>query len=268
MEHAVLHDRLPSAPWMVPAQRRLPGMQPFRLADWLTHDEAFAGQMALRDRLIAERRGAVHAHVPGAEQAAAETLRTVLAHLPRGYARDGDAVTRPDGVTVDLRAEPALVTAGRLVQDDLCLLERPPGAAEHVLTAAILCFPASWTLSEKIGRPLGAIHGPVAEYTGDIAARVQRLFDALRPDRPLWRQNAMFYAAPDLFHPRTEAEPRIAPAGGRDYLRSERQALIRLPESAAVLFSIRTYVLPRAALSPEQTAALDAHPIHHESQPS
>lgn len=45
----ILHDRLPSAPWMVPAQRRLPGMQLLDMADWLTVDEAFGGQMALRD---------------------------------------------------------------------------------------------------------------------------------------------------------------------------------------------------------------------------
>jgi hypothetical protein len=38
------------------------------------------------------------------------------------------------------------------------------------LTAAILCFPASWTLAEKLGRPLGAIHGPVAGYDPGMAA--------------------------------------------------------------------------------------------------
>ena len=266
MEHAVLHTRLPSAPWMVPAQRRLPGIQPFDMADWLTPDEAYAGQMAARDRLIADRRAEVHAELHGARDAAAETLETVLAHLPPGFARHGETVTRPDGVTVDLAADTPLVTAGRLVQDDLCIMEQPGGATEHVLTAAILCFPASWTLAEKIGRPLTAIHTPVSQYTDDVAARVQRLFDAIRPGRPLWRQNVLFHATPELFNPRPEAEPRRPPSGTPDFVRSERQVLIRLPQSGAVVFSIRTYLLRRTDLTPDQVEALAAHPVDYEGR--
>ena len=37
---------------------------------------------------------------------------------------------RPDGVLVPLDGPP-LITAGRLVQEDLCLLEKPDGEAEH-----------------------------------------------------------------------------------------------------------------------------------------
>jgi dimethylamine monooxygenase subunit A len=261
MEHLVLHSRLPSAPWMVPAQRRLPGVQPLDMAGWLVLDEAHAGQMALRDWLLAGRRDAVLAQLPGAEDAAAEVLETVLAHLPSGFTWSGRAVTRPDGVRVDLDADTPLATAARLVQEDLCILEKPVGAGEHVLTAACLCFPASWTLAEKIGRPLGAIHGPVAAYGAEMTARVQRMFDAIRPGRPLWRQNALLYARPDLHQPRSEADPREEAHLERPYLRSERQCLLRLPQSGAILFSIHTYVLPVTALTPDQKAALEAFPI-------
>ncbi|MGP1356817.1 MAG: hypothetical protein ACTS11_09860, partial [Roseicyclus sp.] len=65
MNDPVLHSVLPSAPWMVPAQRRLPGTQPLSMAEWLVADEAFAGQMALRDRLLAARREDVLAATPG-----------------------------------------------------------------------------------------------------------------------------------------------------------------------------------------------------------
>jgi dimethylamine monooxygenase subunit A len=226
-------------------------------------DEAHAGQMALRDRLLAGRRDAGPCAAAGAEDAAAEVLETVLAHLPSGFTWSGRAVTRPDGVRVDLDADTPLATAARLVQEDLCILEKPVGAGEHVLTAACLCFPASWTLAEKIGRPLGAIHGPVATYRAEMTARVQRMFDAIRPGRPLWRQNALLYARPDLHQPRREAEPRVPPKSRPDFLRSERQCLLRLPRTGAVLFSIHTWVLPFAALTAEQAAALEAHPIEY-----
>jgi hypothetical protein len=263
MEHPVLHVRLPTAPWMVPAQRRLPGVQPLDLADWLIVDEAYGGQMALRDRLIAERRAEVLGRTEGSEAAEGEALETVLAHLPGGFTRKGPRITRPDGVVVDLYGDTPLAVAGRLVQEDLCLLERPEGAAEHLLSAAILCFPASWTLSEKLGRPLGAIHRPVAEYDPTMARRVQRMFDAIRPETPLWRQNALLYASPDLHQPRTEAAPRDDTRHDTPYLRSERQCLLRLPRTGAILFSIHTYVLPLAALTPEQAEALRAFPIDH-----
>ena len=257
----VLQSHLPSAPWMAAATRRLPGVQPLPMDAWLIRDEAFDGQMALRDALIAQRREAVFAAGADTRAARAEALALVLDALDAGYARAGDRVTRPDGVTVDLADDDPLLVAGRLVQGDLCLLAAPEPGGEPVLTDAILCFPASWTLAEKIGRPLADIHIPVDGYTAEIATRVRRLFTALRPGRPLWRQNALLYADPALHQPRAERAPRHRPESRPDYLRSERQVLIRLPETGAVLFAIHTYVLPLAALTSAQAAALAAHPV-------
>jgi hypothetical protein len=252
----ICQKTLPVAPWAVPAMARLPGVQPLDMADWLQVDDAFAAQMRARDTLIAARRDAVYRALDGVSDAAVELLALILDHLGPGYVRDGDTVTRPDGVAVDLGGDDPLVTAARLVQEDLCLLQAGPGG-EHVLTGAVLCFPASWTLAEKLGRPLTAIHSPVDSYTTDMAARVQRLFDAIRPGRPLWRQNALRYADPTLFHPRSEAAPRDDTARETPYLRSERQSLIRLPTSGAVAFTIHTYVLRIDTLPPEQRIGLD-----------
>lgn len=254
----VLQDRLPTAPWMAEATRRLPGVQPLReAADWLARDEAFAGQMALRDRLVVERRGDVIASCPGSERAVAELYGEVLRYLEgcAGYVIADDACLRPDGVRVSLVDADPLGTLARLIQQDLCVLEKPEGAGEHVLTAAVLCFPASWTLSEKIGRPLTAIHDPVESYTGDMAKRVQRLFENMRVDTPLWRQNAMVYGDPDLYHPRSVAAPREERGRGA-YLRSEKQVLRRLPVTGAVVFSIHNYIVRLADLTPEQRAGL------------
>ncbi|MEJ6391700.1 DUF3445 domain-containing protein [Gymnodinialimonas sp. 2305UL16-5] len=252
----ILQTHLPSAPWMAEATRRLPGIQPLVAGEWLARDEAFAGQMALRDRLVAERRGGVIAAVPGSERAVAELYDVVLSCLSGrdGYAWGESACQRPDGVSVELDPGDALGTLARLVQQDLCLLEKPTGAEEHVLVAAALCFPASWTLAEKIGRPLSEIHDPVAPYDAGMAHRVQRLFDNLRVEQPLWRQNALVYADPALYQPRRVAAPRSEGGGG--YLRSEKQVLWRLPESRAVVFSIHTYVVALHDLTADQRAGL------------
>lgn len=254
----VLQNHLPSAPWLAEATRRLPGLQPLEgYHRWLERDEAFAGQMALRDRLLEAQRGAVIAHVPGCEAAVDELYEEVLHYLGgvAAYGWSEEGCIRPDGVLVRLDPDDKLGTLARLVQQDLCVLEKPAGAEEHVLSAAALCFPASWTLAEKIGRPLSGIHDPVADYDGTMARRVQRVFDHLRDDRPVWRQNALIYEDPALFQPRRMDAPRVERATG-GYLRSEKQVLLRLLETRAVVFSIHTYVVPLERLSPAQRVGL------------
>ena len=255
MTQPILQSRLPFAPWMDPRTARLPGILPVEGDDWLRVDEAFADQMAERDAHIAATPGLVHALLPEAEPAAQDLLDHVLAKLTQtdGYRITHDSVTRPDGVTVALDRGQPMLTAGRLVQEDLCLLAHD--GHEHRLTAAILCFPASWTLGQKIGRPMTTIHVPVTPYTEDVARRVQRLFDAIRPEQALWRMNWLTYDDPTLFQPRLEGEARPRP---RDltYIRCERQCLKRLPVSRAVVFSIHTYIVPVANLSPEERDSL------------
>ena len=255
----VLQSSLPFAPWVDPRHRRLPGIQPLDPKKWLLVDDAFAGQMAERDRLIGTRPDAVHALDPAALPAAHELLHRVvqveIARLP-GYRRGKGQVTRPDGVRVPIDPDAPLLTLGRLVQEDFCILERR--GDEHVMSGAILCFPASWRLDEKFLRPLTAIHAPVAVYDANIAARVQRLFDAIRPEQPLWRANLLAYADPELHQPRSESDRRHKPQGAPDYVRSERQCLLRLPETRAVIFSIHSCVVRRESLDPQQRAALEA----------
>lgn len=256
---SILHERLPVAPWMAAHTLRLPGTGPIDPADWLRRDEVFAEQMAYRDRLIAERPEDVHALLPEAEPAAEELLAAVLAHVENapGYARGGATMRRPDGVEVPLDGSP-LIVAGRLAQEDFCLLEKPEGAAEHRLTGAILCFPSNWTLREKLGHGLGRIHLPVDVYDADVARRVQRMFDLVRPEAPLMRANLLVYGEHDLHNPRREFDRhRPAPGEGR-YVRVERQVLMRLPVTRAVVFSIHTYMAEPAALTPEQRAGLAA----------
>lgn len=252
---AILQSR---TPYDLAAPRPLPGIAPLDPAQWLLADEAYAAQMAERARLLATRRAEVLAMTEAGHAGARELLDHVLgwldSHAPAfevGQAR----VRRPDGVVVDIDAADPLATLGRLVQEDFCLLQKQ--GDEHVLTAAVLCFPASWRLADKIGRPLVAIHDPVAAYDDGIARRVQRLFDGVREGRPLWRFNLLPYADPALFQPVSRPASRVAEEGGRyRYLRSERQCVLRLPATRDCVFSIHTYVIDRRAADQTALAAI------------
>tara|TARA_R110002051_G_scaffold14460_6_gene46837 strand:- start:2537 stop:3274 length:738 start_codon:yes stop_codon:yes gene_type:complete len=231
-------------PYAAEFDAALPGIAPLACDGWIVKDDAFGAQMAERDRLMAQSTNLVHADIGASAAAKADVLGEVLAIITsrEGYVVTSAYVKRPDGATIPLQGD-CLFVAAQLIQEDLCLHEKR--GHEHVLTAAVMCFPASWTMSEKIGRPLSAIHHTVSQYDENLRKRVQRLFDGVQAGRPLWRYNMMRYRSPDLFHPRREAAPRQSDDdfGGGDYLRSEHQALVRLPNSHAVLFAIHTYLI-------------------------
>lgn len=229
---------------------------PLARADWLMVDAVYAPQMAERARLLAERPAEVLGLCPEAQDAACELLNEVQRDLPaHGFCLHGESVRCPDGRKVQMDTARPLWTLGHLLQADFCLLQKPEGHDEHVLTGAVLCFPSSWTLREKLGKPLMRIHRPVASYDAQMGTRVQRMFDMIRPEQPLWRANLLDYTNPALFQPRREDAPKVRHRNS-PYLRSERQCLLKLPISGAVVFSIHTAVIHRDSLTPEQVAAL------------
>lgn len=237
----ILQTSLPYNPF---TPKALPGISAFDMQDWLHVDDAYADQMAERTRLLKGQRDTVLALDDSAHEAAQELLDVVL---DRAFDGARDSVMRPDGVSVTVDRNDPLGTLGHLVQEDLCILQKTGN--EHVLAGAVLCFPASWTLSEKFMRPLIGIHDNVDEYDVGVAKRVQRLFDGVQAGRPLWRFNAFWYADPKLYQPYSVTEPRKpVDEATAPFFRSERQCIFRLPKTHAVVFSIHTYVLARDCL--------------------
>lgn len=232
---------------------------------WLWPDDHREAELAERKRLLATHRDEV-VHVDGATAVAgAEVLGLVGAWLrARGLsdvAEGGESGEHP------------LVTAARLVQEDLCLMvPRPTGAGEvsHHLDAAVLCFPSHWRLAEKAGRPAEVVHRPVPGYAADLSERVDRYLARLRPGVIGVRRNWSVHDSPALFAPDPPTSPRSLPveeiATGL-WLRSERQTLRALPESGAVLFTIRVQQVGFGALAgrPDVAAAFAAR---IESQPA
>lgn len=236
------HPLQKTLPEDMQAARALPGVQPVT-GEWLCVDDAYAGQMACREQLLDTRRADVLQMLPEAQAPAVELLEDVHERAQSlGFAGQ-DQVTCPDGRVVTMERDDPLGSLGRLVQCDFCLLDKV--GSEHVLKGAVLCFPASWQLSEKFGRPLGTIHDPVDEYDASVAARVQRLFDGVQLGRPLWRFNQLWYDDPTLHQPRSAIEPRRVHGGPSQagFYRSERQTIFRLPKSGWVVFAIHTLVL-------------------------
>ncbi|HKK31385.1 MAG TPA: DUF3445 domain-containing protein [Alphaproteobacteria bacterium] len=247
-------------PW-----RMAMGLRPLDPADWLQPDAELEQDLVEKDRLIAERLDEVFAVTPGSETACRELLAKVLDYLPAAYPETyrlkKDAVRIGLERTVALGCgEPALLTAGRLAQEDFCILQED-AEGRYLLTAATLCFPTRWRLADKLGKPLAAIHGPVPVYADKLARPVDRFFQHLKADKPVWRINWSLLDDPALFQPtghgRTLADLSITPEniGEKVTFRSERQTLVRLPATGAVVFGIRNYRAPLAQVAADPVRA-------------
>jgi dimethylamine monooxygenase subunit A len=247
--------------------RLMMGLMPLPPAEWIDCDSDLAQDLAAKRKLLETRREEVFAALPEAEAPAAELLRVLVDHLLQYqgsvFARQGDQLFNDaTGERWDLAraALHPLDLAGRLVQEDLCLMQRDDAGETYRLIGASLCSPSRWRLADKIGRPLGGIHEPVPGYAEKLKRPVDRFFAALLPEKPVWRLNWGIADDPAPFQPVATRAARAATAdtaGELLWLRVERQTLRRLAETGAVVFTIRTHITRLDATIRSPGAAAD-----------
>jgi dimethylamine monooxygenase subunit A len=214
------------------------GLSPIPTTAWLEGGEAEPATR--KDSLFRRARPLVWAETVGSRPAQLE-----LAAL----------IAEATGRAVDTEAYPPLYAAAREVADDLCLMERRDGAWR--LTALSLSAGSFFAAEEVIGRSLAELHGPVPGFGAALLPRVERIFDNLNPQTILERRNWSVVSSPDLHipdpAPMRAAIPKIRPARAGEALcvRSERQTLRRLPETGAIVFTIRVWITSVAEIASE-----------------
>ena len=235
----ILNAHLPIKAWLDPQTSRLPGIQPVATAEWLSRSDTYDPQMAYRRELMRTERELVFQALPTAEDACRE-LRDIIC-------LEGDHAA--------LDADHPLLEAASHVQEDLCILQKQD--EQHILTAAVMCFPSSWDVREKIGRSIASIHKPVPEFS-PVSSIVERMLSAIRIEQPLGRANFLIYTDPELHQPRGEGISKPIDPEAPRYIRVERQTFRRLPKTLAVVFAIHTYIVAESTLRREEHAALAA----------
>lgn len=206
-------------------------MGPVDPETWLEFDEHRTADLALKVHIFANAPDAFMAD-PDTEAAQAEVLQRIAAHLAaRGVCHCPAANT----------GDPPLRRAALMVQDDLVLMRRRDDAWH--LAAAALCFPSSWSLMEKFGKPMDALHDSVPGWAGSMAARVKRIFDNLPLDRPVGRLNWSLQFGDALRMAKSKAHTHAVINTNQPlFVRVERQTLIKLPRSGDILFTIRIHL--------------------------
>jgi dimethylamine monooxygenase subunit A len=224
------------------------GLRRLDSARWLEVDEHRARDLEKKAELLASSPSVVLAVLPEGLDAAEELADLVVADLVEHHRgtvepRGAQVLDCSSGVLVDRRELHPVAAASLLVQEDLCVLEQLD--EEWRLTAACVCFPSRWSLTEKLGTSLTTIHSPVPGFADELATPATRFFDRLAVQRPVWRLNWTVLDTPELFLP-TASSRGTPPSSERLmdelWFRVERQTLRRLADTGAIVFTIRTYV--------------------------
>jgi hypothetical protein len=178
-------------------------------SELITIDEDYTKRVAERRRLYALHGKTVHGVIPdGRGAAAVRELYTYLLrdHLPRRFptifklSADGSENTNlttgkvlPTTVPVtgdaeadDRAAEHALAGLAETVEEDLFFLQKVGDT--HQCVAFSCCFPSGFDPSEKLGKGLSAIHGPVPNYDR-IGPSMERFFSKMEAGKPVRRLN-------------------------------------------------------------------------------
>jgi hypothetical protein len=230
------------------------GLKPIGEETWLEPDAFLSRHLGEKERLISAGLEAVFREDPETGAAQEEVLALIADNLSR-FQTGSHRVSKASieltgsGRVVALGDRPALLTASRLVQEDLVIMR--PGPEGYRLAAASLCFPSSWSLAEKFGRSMTEIHESVPGFNGSrVGQMVARVFDNLSDGQLLERFNWSVYSDGELHHP----SPKRIDLGSGDsplaklFLRVERQTLRRLPVSGDILFTIKVHHDPMVAL--------------------
>jgi len=156
---------------------------------------------------------------------------------------------------------------GMAWEPDFLLLKTEAEGAVR-LVAGCVCFPSSWSLAEKIGCPIDAIHGVVPGLNAALGKQIEGFLKKLRPGTAWLRANWGLSRSPELNqHPERDVPPLGSGVRLEEvWLRVEYQALAALPQTQGVLFGIRIAVHPMteirrdARIAPRLIRALQTMP--------
>ena len=202
---------------------------------WLLPDPETRWLPLKNERLDAEP-GKYYRARPDAAPAEAEALSRI--ETATGQRRSG-------------RNEPGLIAAGRLVSDDLVVMEdRGEG---WVATSLLLTQPTFFSLDASFDRELHQLHAPVPGGSPGLAGKISRVFDRMPAGEVFERFNWTVQLGEERWWPHGSAMRNqlddLPPERAIDelVLRVERQTLVRLEATNAVLFCIRICLDPLAA---------------------
>lgn len=240
-----------------------------RGAHWLRPFADMGAYLTQKSDLLSADFDLVFADIGGTDDAQQQIFELVSNHLLTEFSEvyrmteDGIAVSS-EGMQFRVpinTQEPPLVTASRLVADDLVLMRKTEAGWQ--LACGCVCFPSVWNMRQKIGKIMSDVHAPVPGFSeGTRKAKIiERMFDHMQIGITVERRNWSIHAVDDLHLPyQKEGDFVEIDDLARIFLRGEVQTLTKLNSGSDILFTIGVYVDPLEAIgrTPSVIADLNA----------
>lgn len=168
-------------------------------SDLIVIDKNYLDRVSLRRDLVRRHQDTVLGCLPSGEDAVGEVYSYLLGeYLPTRYptmfrlSRDGKTFSN----LVTGKEFPAAAGSGdtrgalgilaETVEEDMFILHQTPDG--HFTDAYVCCFPSGFDPSEKLGKLLRQVHGPVPSYD-KIAASMERFFGRVEVGKSVKRTN-------------------------------------------------------------------------------
>ena len=139
--------------------------------------------------------------------------------------------------------EPPLKAISRHISDDTIIMAKRGG--EWQLIALSLCSPTFFNAEYALGKSLHLLHEPIPTGDFKLSDRIARIFDNLKPESILERFNWTVQWSNQRYTPDGAILRKLADDGDVNnanemlFERVERQTIRLLPETGALLFTIR-----------------------------
>ena len=198
---------------------------------------------------------------------------------PMYFSRDGDKVHNgitgrsiPASSTVDekISASQYLDFLVETIEEDFIILLKDPSrenekdGTEYFFKGGVFAFAAGFDPADRFNMPLSFIHHPIPGYEEKLKLSMNRYFSRIKPGQFITRSNFSMQTH-NKYYVDDQNKGHNLPDGSvqvpidikeldfenQVHYRSERQTLTKLPKSQAVLFTIRTYLLPLSEVKKE-----------------
>lgn len=231
---------------------------------WLELHREYVDTIRAREQLFEKHGAMVLQTLPGSEIACKELMEMCVqflcARYPQYFRVDTHHSVLWNGILhtqTHLKSTPPMEVLLHNIPEDFALMLRDPETGLYTLRAGMVMSSLGWTLGNKMGLPLAAIHSPVPDYQLKMQFSMDRYFSKTPTEKPIQRGSWGLEIHKPLYMPPGDPHCKLRLAQNPSHtisdihLRVDWQTLRRLPLSGAIVFNFKGIFTPVAEFKDE-----------------
>lgn len=224
---------------------------------WLELENTYTSRVRERQGLFQKYGGMVLDYLPGSDLVCKELMEMCLqfycARYPKYFSLSSDKQIFYNlllGEDTNIKSIHPLHVLLNNVPEDFAIVLRNEQDGQYYFRAGVVCSSLGWSVSTKIGMPLGEIHRPIPDYKEKMSFSMDRYFSKMPTNaanqRGSWGlevETPLFMPPGDPHEILRESQEQSLKIGDCN-LRIDWQTLRRLPLSAGIVFNFKALFTP------------------------